>query len=46
MSIAPYENPEVNYEPETHRYHVVWHKKDSNEVATVTLDPILHGIVE
>ena len=46
ISIALYENPEVSYEPATHRWHVSWHKKDSDEIVTVTLDPVLYGFVE
>lgn len=46
INVADYENPEVSYEPATHRWYVLWHKKDSEETTTVTLDPVLYGFVE
>ena len=46
INVAGYENPEVSYEPATRRWHVLWHKKDSDETTTVTLDPFLYGFVE
>ena len=46
INVANYENPEVSYEPATHRWYVLWHKKDSEETTTVTLDPVLYGFVE
>ena len=46
INVANYENPEVSYEPATHRWYVLWHKKDSEETTTVTLDPGLYGFVK
>lgn len=44
--LPDYENPVVSYEPSTHRWHVVWHKKNSDEIITVKLDPVWKDIVE
>ena len=44
--LPDYENPEVSYEPSTHRWHVVWHKKNSDEIITVKLDSAWNDIVE
>lgn len=46
INVGHYEDPEVSYEIVTNRWHVLWHKKDSDEVVTVTFDPVFHGFVE
>lgn len=43
VNSAEYEKPEVSYEPAANRWHVLWHKKDSDAVVSVTLDPVWGG---
>lgn len=45
INVALYENPEVSYDIATNRWHILWHKKNSGEVVTVTLDPVSYGFV-